>query len=72
MIGPSLKLQHYTVVINRDRNVQHSNLSLTAPKILPYLPCTEPKYVRSDTYEETTQWWRIQRIRSASKYYFLL
>jgi hypothetical protein len=61
MIGPSLKLrklQYYTVVMNHDRNVQDSDLSLTA---LPYFPCTEPKFVRSDTYDETTQWWRIQR-----------
>jgi hypothetical protein len=66
MIGPSLqvrKLQYYTVVINHDSNVQHFDLSLTAPKKMPYFPTTEPNYARSDTYIETTQWCRIQRNR---------
>jgi len=64
MIGPSLKLrklQYYTVVMHHDKNVQHSDLSRTTPKILPYFPRTEPRYIRSDTYEVTTQWWRIRR-----------
>jgi hypothetical protein len=63
MIGQSLKLrklQYYTVVIKHDSNIQHTHSPLSDSTYhLPYFPRTEPKYVRSDTYDETTQQWRI-------------